>query len=146
MRVAPFKLKTIDSILIRTPLMSSNKTRAPHPTALSRAFYWNLNSAFSKWTCCSWKLAKISKFSSFWENHSNSRLQEFLKSQRQILWSSCEFVIFKKSFVKLTQICVQGISNWCESWKIFRLCCISHLYREDEWRVSHPLSCCMSAA
>ena len=47
MCVTLFKLKTIDSILIRTPLMPSTKTRAPQPTARSREFYWNLNSTFS---------------------------------------------------------------------------------------------------
>ena len=39
----------IDIILIRTSLMSSRKTRVPQPEALSRDFYWNLNSAFSEW-------------------------------------------------------------------------------------------------
>ena len=38
MRVAWFKL-TVDSILIRTLLMSSSKTCVPQPTALSRSFY-----------------------------------------------------------------------------------------------------------
>ena len=52
MWAALFKLQTIDSILIRTLLMSSRKTRAPHPEALSRGFYWNLNSAFSEWKFC----------------------------------------------------------------------------------------------
>ena len=45
-----FKLWRIFSILIRIPLMSSRKTRAPQPEALSRDFYWNLNSAFSEST------------------------------------------------------------------------------------------------
>ena len=48
MRVALFKLTAIDSILLRTPLMSSSKTHAPQPTELSRGFYSNLNSAFSE--------------------------------------------------------------------------------------------------
>ena len=50
MWVALLNLTMMSSILIRTPLMSSSKTRAPQPTALLRAFYWNLNSAFSEWT------------------------------------------------------------------------------------------------
>ena len=52
MWVALFRLTTTDSILIRTPLLSSSKTHAPQPTALSRGFYWNLNSAFSNWIYC----------------------------------------------------------------------------------------------
>ena len=45
-----FKLTKINGILIGTPLIASDKTPAPKPTALSRGFYWNLNSTFSEWT------------------------------------------------------------------------------------------------
>ena len=36
--------------------MSSNKTLATQPIALSRGFYWNQNSAFSEWTCYKYDL------------------------------------------------------------------------------------------
>ena len=50
MRIALFKLTTIDSIFIRVLPIPSSRTPAPKPTALSRGFYCDLNSAFSEIT------------------------------------------------------------------------------------------------